>query len=256
MRTAHLSWQYACISNYLSAGLETVFVQLPTACSVYLHIWLAVSCLLSAAYVLVFFARLSCSRVFFASLLFVSQHLHLCLPVCLALCLATHRDWHLTTHPKRVAGRGLRRFSVKVSETWLTGQGAYSFRRINALEPLWQFLPTRSRKLCQKGGPGHTGLHPYVILQHTSGKAQNKPRGQLCECLLHFSPMFSENTLRVTVSDYYCLCEVFSNCLDNRWLWLTLQIKQCIFLSHCAFTTAVLTQVGLYSWQGCQHQIL
>lgn len=108
-RPTHPPWQNAWISNYLSAGLARVFVWLPTGFSVYLHIWLAVSCLLSV-HVLVSSCGLPCNHV----LLCFSLHFYVCLPtcrplwlpVCRALCRATHRDWHLTMQQQWVKEEG------------------------------------------------------------------------------------------------------------------------------------------------------
>ena len=158
-RPTHPLWQNAWISNYLPAGLARVFVWLPTGFSVYLHIWLAVSCLL-AVHVLVSSCGLPCNHV---SLCF-SLHFYVCLPtcpplrlpVCWALCRATHRDWHLTMQQEWVkeVGYGLLWRSLK--HDWQDN----SFGGITAAERQWQLLPTHSHCLAKKGGRGHTGLLP------------------------------------------------------------------------------------------------
>lgn len=102
-RPTRPTWQSACISNYLSAGLARVFVWVPAGFSIYLHIWLAVSCLLTV-HVLVFSSRSPRNHVslcFPPHFLCLSAYISTSPPACLAPCLATHRDWHLTTQQER-----------------------------------------------------------------------------------------------------------------------------------------------------------
>lgn len=151
-RPTHPTWQNACISNYLSAGLATVFVWLPTGFSVYLHIWLAVSCLL-AVYVLVFSSCMPCIHVsvcFFSSVLCLSAYISTSLPPCLFGSVSSHPPRLTPDNATRASNRGLQQSSVKVIETWLTGQAAYSFGGINAAEPQWQLLPTHSHCFAKK----------------------------------------------------------------------------------------------------------
>lgn len=97
------TWQDACISNYLSASLASVFFWLPTGSSVNLHIWLAVSCLLCVCFgIPCLLALQPCFSVFLFFYVSLSLSPPLCPPVCLPLCLANHRDWHLTLQQNHV----------------------------------------------------------------------------------------------------------------------------------------------------------
>lgn len=154
---------------------QKALVWLPKGFSVYLHIWQPVLYLFPL-HVLVFSACLPCNHVsecifffFFFSFLFLSV---LCLSAYIFTSAPAFLLGSLSSHPPRLtpgnatraSNRGIQQSSVKVIETWLTGQPAHSAGEINAAEPQWQLLPTHTRHR-QKGGRGHAGLHPYVSLQ-------------------------------------------------------------------------------------------
>ncbi len=74
----------------------------------------------------------------------------LCAPPCLFGSVSSHPPRLTPDNATRASNRGLLQSSVKVIETWLTGQAAYSFGGINAAEPQWQLLPTHSQSFAKK----------------------------------------------------------------------------------------------------------
>lgn len=72
--------------------------------------------------------------VFFSSALCLSANISTSLPACLFGSVSSHPPRLTPDNATRVGNRGPQQSSVKVTETWLTGQVAYSFGGINAAE--------------------------------------------------------------------------------------------------------------------------
>lgn len=212
-RPTHPTWQNACISNYLSAGLARVFVWLPRGFSVYLHIWLAVSCLLTA-YVLVFSTCLPCNHaslcVFPPQFHVFSAYISTSLSACLFGSVSSHPPRLTPDNATRAGNKGLQQSSVKVIETWLTGQAAYSFGEINAAEAQWQLLPTHSHSFAKKAAEDTLDCIRMSIYCIPFQKTKNKPRLKPCERFTTVLNIFSkspEHAMKVTMSHFVCsLC--------------------------------------------------
>lgn len=175
-RPTHSPWQNEWISNYLSAGQRRAFVWLPIGFSVYLHIWLAVSCLLPVR-VLVFSSCLPCNHV---SMSFFSSVLCLSPAACLLGFVSRHPPRLTPDNAKGAGNRGMQQSSVKVIETWLTGQPAHSFGGINAVELQWQLLPTHSHRFAKKAVEDTLDCIHMSVCCIPLEKAKNKPQQMPC----------------------------------------------------------------------------
>lgn len=89
-------------------------------------------------------------HVFSSSVLCLSAYISTSLPPCLFGSVSSHPPRLTPDNATGASNRGLQQSSVKVIETWLTGQAAYSFGGINAAEPQWQLLPTHSHSFAKK----------------------------------------------------------------------------------------------------------
>lgn len=157
------------------------------------------------------------------------------LTACLLGSVSSHPPRLTPDNATTVSKRGRQRSSVKVIQTWLTGQPAYSFGGINAAKLQWQLLPTHSHSLAKKA------VEDTPDCFHKSGcsipleKAKNKPQRMTFESsvLLQYwgKNIFSkspEHSLKATVS--HCVWGARTDCFDGRLLRLTRQLKYTEFV--------------------------
>lgn len=177
-RLTHATWQNVCISNYVSAGKSICLTADRLLClSAYLT-----GCLLSTRSVCFGILYLLALQLCFSFQFYV--RLPASPPFCPPLCLAVSSQSPRLApdNATRTGNRGPQQSSVKVIETWLTGQAAYSFGGINVAEPQWQLLPTHLYSFAKKPLRGTLDCIHMSVYCIPLEKAKNKTQRVWSEC--------------------------------------------------------------------------
>lgn len=223
-RLTHATWQNVCISNYLSAGKNICLTADRLLClSAYLT-----GCLLSTRSIcfgiLYLLALQPCFSVFFFSVLCLSAYISTFLPTSLFGCVSSQSLRLTPDNATRAGNRGLQQSCVKVIETWLTGQAAYLFDRINVAEPQWQLLPTHLYSFAKKPLWDTLDCIHMSVYCIPLEKAKNKTQRVWSECsnsLQYWTTNIlsypSEHAVKLTMSHFVIN-------VSNRLFWCQMAV--------------------------------